>query len=109
MTPDLGQGGGTALEDAVELAETLDSTPDVSLGLARYDRLRRRRTQEIARQSALFGTFAQASGRLTVPLRNTAARLLPQSVFLRSVQPLLDWHARPLHAEENRDAREGRQ
>ena len=49
MTPDLGQGGGTALEDAVELAEALDSTPDVSLGLARYERRRRRRTQEIAR------------------------------------------------------------
>jgi 2-polyprenyl-6-methoxyphenol hydroxylase-like FAD-dependent oxidoreductase len=109
MTPDLGQGGGTALEDAIELAEALDSTPDVQLGLARYDQRRRRRTQTIGRQSALFGAFAQASGHITVPLRNTAARLLPQSLFLRSVQPMLDWHARPLDAEEDRDAREGRQ
>ncbi|MEI8412826.1 MULTISPECIES: FAD-dependent monooxygenase [unclassified Kribbella] len=109
MTPDLGQGGGTALEDAVELAEALESTPDISLGLTRYDQRRRRRTQQIARQSARFGAFAQASGRLAVPLRNTAARLLPQSVFLRSVQPMLDWHPCPLHADEDRDTRENRQ
>jgi len=87
MTPDLGQGGGTALEDAVELAAALD-TDD---GLRRYDERRRRRTQTIARQSAAFGRFSQAHGRLTVPLRNTAARVLPQGVFLRSVEPMLTW------------------
>jgi 2-polyprenyl-6-methoxyphenol hydroxylase-like FAD-dependent oxidoreductase len=89
MTPDLGQGGGTALEDAVELAEALDG--DVEHGLHVYDRRRRGRTQTIARQSAVVGTFAQASGRVTVPLRNTAARLLPQRLFLRSVHPMLAW------------------
>jgi 2-polyprenyl-6-methoxyphenol hydroxylase-like FAD-dependent oxidoreductase len=98
MTPDLGQGGGTALEDAVELAEALDSTSDLTVGLARYDRRRRRRTQAISRQSSRFGVFAQASGRLSVPLRDTAARLLPQSLFLRSVRSMLDWS---LHAEQD--------
>lgn len=92
MTPDLGQGGGTALEDAVELADALDGVDgDIGDGLRVYDHRRRGRTQTIARQSAIFGTFAQASGRVTVPLRNTGARLLPQRLFLRSVHTMLTW------------------
>ncbi|WP_328988515.1 FAD-dependent monooxygenase [Kribbella sp. NBC_01245] len=93
MTPDLGQGGGTASEDAVELAAALNEDGNVDHGLQVYDRRRRRRTQAIARQSAAFGTFAQASGRLTVPLRNTAARLLPERLFLRANHATLTWRS----------------
>lgn len=89
MTPDLGQGGATALEDAVELADAL--TGDITEGLRAYDRRRRGRTQAIARQSTTFGTYAQASGRLTVPLRNLTARLLPQALFRYATAPLLTW------------------
>ncbi|MEU4392587.1 FAD-dependent monooxygenase [Kribbella sp. NPDC023855] len=89
MTPDLGQGGATALEDAVELADALRG--DITEGLGTYDRRRRPRTQTIARQSATFGTYAQASGRLTAPLRNLTTRLLPQPLFLQATAPLLTW------------------
>ncbi len=81
MTPDLGQGGGTALEDAIELADAPDH----------YDLRQRPRTQTIARHSAAFATLAQASGPLTVPLRNTAARLLPDPLFQHATQPMLTW------------------
>lgn len=90
MTPDFGQGGGTALEDAVELARQLD-TAHLADGLARYDRLRRPRTQTIARQSARFGALAQASTPVAAHLRDTAARLLPQAVLLNAVKPMLSW------------------
>jgi 2-polyprenyl-6-methoxyphenol hydroxylase-like FAD-dependent oxidoreductase len=54
MTSDLGQGGCTSLEDAVELGRQLDDRPaDPAPGLARYVRLRRPRTQAIARRSAI--------------------------------------------------------
>ena len=46
MTPNLGQGAGQALEDAVVLAKTVDGPS----GLDAYDRLRRPRTQKIALQ-----------------------------------------------------------
>jgi 2-polyprenyl-6-methoxyphenol hydroxylase-like FAD-dependent oxidoreductase len=92
MTPDLGQGGCTSLEDAVELARQLDDRPaDPATGLARYDRLRRPRTQAIARQSAISGRFAQASSPITTRLRDRAARLLPHAAFLRSLQPVYGW------------------
>ncbi|WP_433004123.1 FAD-dependent monooxygenase [Kribbella sp. CA-294648] len=92
MTPDLGQGGATALEDAVELADALNG--DIAGGLRTYDRRRRGRTQSIARRSATFGTYAQASGPLAVPLRNLTTRLLPQRLFRRTTAPLLTWQPR---------------
>jgi 2-polyprenyl-6-methoxyphenol hydroxylase-like FAD-dependent oxidoreductase len=92
MTPDLGQGGCTSLEDAVELARQLDDRPsDPATALARYDRLRRPRTRSIARRSAISGRFGQASSPVTTLLRDRAARLIPHAAFLRSLEPVYDW------------------
>ncbi|MEU4322207.1 FAD-dependent monooxygenase [Nocardia fluminea] len=88
MTPNLGQGGCQALEDAVVLARLADE-PD---GLARYDRERRPRTQMIVDRSARVGTIAQLSARPLVALRNTALRLTPTSAQLRSMAKVLDWN-----------------
>ncbi|MGW6699025.1 FAD-dependent monooxygenase [Nocardia sp. NPDC055049] len=87
MTPNLGQGGCQALEDAVILARSAGE-PD---GLARYDRERRPRTQMITARSARIGTIAQLSARPLVTLRNTALRLTPTSTQLRSMAEILDW------------------
>jgi 2-polyprenyl-6-methoxyphenol hydroxylase-like FAD-dependent oxidoreductase len=51
MTPNLGQGAGQALEDAVVLAKTVGGPS----GLDAYDRLRRPRTQKIALRSHRIG------------------------------------------------------
>lgn len=91
MTPDMGQGGCTALEDAFELAECLDRTTGIAAGLQEYDHRRRRRTQSIARQSALFGSFAQVSARPAVAVRNALFRLLPPAALYRSLRPVLSW------------------
>ncbi|MGY0498022.1 FAD-dependent monooxygenase [Nocardia sp. FBN12] len=86
MTPNLGQGGCQALEDAVVLGR-LAAEPG---GLARYDRERRPRTQMITERSARIGTVAQLSARPLVALRNTALRLTPTSIQLRSMAEILD-------------------
>jgi 2-polyprenyl-6-methoxyphenol hydroxylase-like FAD-dependent oxidoreductase len=92
MTPDLGQGGCTSLEDAVELARQLDDRPaDPAPGLARYDRLRRPRTQSIARRSAISGWLAQVPSPTAARLRDRATRLLPHAAFLRSLGPVFSW------------------
>ncbi|GAB3930323.1 FAD-dependent monooxygenase [Kribbella albertanoniae] len=93
MTPDFGQGGGTALEDSVELAEVLDDIADVATALLAYDRRRRARTQAIARQSALFGSVAQWSSPPLALLRNALLGVLPPAVLLRSLKSMLSWHA----------------
>jgi 2-polyprenyl-6-methoxyphenol hydroxylase-like FAD-dependent oxidoreductase len=56
MSPDLGQGAGQALEDAVVLAAALADADDVAAGLARYDAERRPRTQWIAHAAHQKGT-----------------------------------------------------
>ncbi|GAA3941311.1 FAD-dependent monooxygenase [Actinomadura viridis] len=91
MTPTLGQGGCQALEDAVVLADCLCRAPDVPTALARYDRLRRPRTQRVVRRSARLGAVANLAWPPAVMARDLAARLIPARVTLRAMAPILDW------------------
>jgi 2-polyprenyl-6-methoxyphenol hydroxylase-like FAD-dependent oxidoreductase len=91
MTPDLGQGAGQALEDAVVLGAALATTGEVAAALARYDAERRPRTQAVARLSRRTGRLAQASGPLTSRLRDLAVRATPAGVNDRLLAPLLGW------------------
>lgn len=91
MTPDFGEGGGTALEDAVELARILANASDLSAGLQEYDAIRRPRTQTIAKQSAMFGKIAQWAWPPAVALRNGVVRLIPSALFIKALRPMLSW------------------
>jgi 2-polyprenyl-6-methoxyphenol hydroxylase-like FAD-dependent oxidoreductase len=95
MTPNLGQGAGQALEDAVVLAKTAEagSGREVTAGLEAYDRLRRPRTQMIVLRSHRIGAVGQWASPPAVTLRNAGMRLLPRSAFIRSLAPVLDWTA----------------
>jgi 2-polyprenyl-6-methoxyphenol hydroxylase-like FAD-dependent oxidoreductase len=98
MTPDLGQGANQALEDAATLTRllaglTAQDVPEpgaLAAALDGYDRLRRPRTQRVARRARALGALAQASGPLTVGLRNRLLRLTPPRAAAR---PLLDLQA----------------
>lgn len=87
MTPNLGQGGCQALEDAVVLARLAGESD----GLARYDQERRPRTQMIAARSARIGKVAQLSAAPLVMVRDNALRLTPAAVPLRALAQVLDW------------------
>ncbi|MFS8103272.1 FAD-dependent monooxygenase [Lentzea alba] len=91
MNPILGQGACQALEDAVTLASCLDA--DVDVALARYDRLRRPRTQSIVRRSARLGAVAQWSWAPAALARDLGARLTPARATLRAMAPVLGWTA----------------
>jgi 2-polyprenyl-6-methoxyphenol hydroxylase-like FAD-dependent oxidoreductase len=91
MDPILGQGACQAIEDAVTLAACMDTTPDVGGALARYDRLRRPRTQAIVRRSARLGAVAQWSWPPAGLARDVAAWLTPASATLRSMGAILGW------------------
>ncbi|MCA2211115.1 FAD-dependent monooxygenase [Nocardia rosealba] len=87
MTPNLGQGGCQALEDAVVLSRLAGTTD----GLSRYDFERRPRTQMIARRSGAIGVVAQLSARPLVAVRDAALRMTPASAQFRSLGKVLDW------------------
>lgn len=104
MTPNLGQGGNQAMEDAATLAALLAGAADageevaraadesgIDAALAEYDRLRRPRTQRIAHRAGLLGRVLQARGPIVSRLRDTALRLTPSGVTARSVLAVQRW------------------
>jgi 2-polyprenyl-6-methoxyphenol hydroxylase-like FAD-dependent oxidoreductase len=65
MAPNLGQGGGMAVEDAVVLAHALAAAADVPAALARYDAERRPRATAVARDAARRRVLRGAAGSRT--------------------------------------------
>lgn len=92
MTPNLGQGGAQAIEDAVVLGAACPPTRPLTEALADYDARRRPRSQSVAAASYRVGRFGQ---RLTNPIlvaaRNAAIRRTPPRLALRSMARYADW------------------
>jgi 2-polyprenyl-6-methoxyphenol hydroxylase-like FAD-dependent oxidoreductase len=90
MTPNMGQGGCQALEDAATLGAVLDNV-ELPAALARYDGQRLRRTQSIARMSRAASRVGLAKSAVMVGLRDNAMRLMPASVLVRSFEKIFTW------------------
>jgi len=85
MTPYLGQGACMALEDAVTLAA-------VDGDLARYDAVRRPRTQAVWKGSRMAGKFGiEVCSPIALALRNFVFRALPGSVAVRGMARFSSW------------------
>ncbi|MFJ4807152.1 FAD-dependent monooxygenase [Streptomyces longwoodensis] len=95
MTPNLGQGGCQAVEDAVVLAHLLARGTDVPAALAAYTQARHRRTVRIRRRSRRVGELARLSHPLVVSLRNLAVRATPRAATVRALDEVLGWQPPP--------------
>ncbi|TYQ07064.1 UNVERIFIED_ORG: 2-polyprenyl-6-methoxyphenol hydroxylase-like FAD-dependent oxidoreductase [Gordonia westfalica J30] len=92
MTPNLGQGANQAMEDAATLTALLGGAgQDVDDALRTYDRLRRRRTQRIARQASAVGRVGQWQSAPAVWLRDLAMRAAPDAVLNGQLRRIQDW------------------
>lgn len=99
MTPDLGQGANQAMEDAATLVALLSGiashrapAPDlVDAALTEYDRLRRERTQPIAKRARMLGALAHVPSRAGVLLRNAVMRLTPASAMGKQAAAVQAW------------------
>ncbi len=80
-TPNLGQGGCMALEDAAVLAKCFDQEAAPEVALRRYETLRRQRTRHIQQRSRLMGEIAQWENRIFVAGRRVVTGLLPARLF----------------------------
>jgi 2-polyprenyl-6-methoxyphenol hydroxylase-like FAD-dependent oxidoreductase len=97
ITPNLGQGGCLAIEDAVVLARCLQKyasnaqngkrVESVQSALRRFEGLRFSRTATIARFSRLYGIVGQWENQTAVGVRSWLLSAVPPSV----VQRLLRW------------------
>ncbi|WP_309572005.1 FAD-dependent monooxygenase, partial [Deinococcus sp.] len=89
MTPNLGQGAGMSIEDAVVLAELLATGDGVAQALADFERRRRGRVERIQRQARVLGRVGQVQATPLVALRNLALRSTPDRVTLRNLDSVL--------------------
>lgn len=98
MLPNLGQGAGQGIEDAVTLTLLLRARHDQPLEriLARYSALRRRRTLTLWRQSRLMARVAQSSGPVVTRARSLGMRLVPASIIGSASQRFHRWEP-PAH------------
>jgi 2-polyprenyl-6-methoxyphenol hydroxylase-like FAD-dependent oxidoreductase len=87
-TPNLGQGGCMALEDALALAKSLSNNASIETALRRYERARRRRTSHIQRRSLLMGRIGQWENEVLVAGRRVVTRILPARWFEHNLRSL---------------------
>ena len=80
-TPNLGQGGCMALEDAAVLAKCFARETSPVVALRRYENLRRQRTRHIQQRSRLMGDIGQWESRIFVAGRRVVTGLLPAKLF----------------------------
>jgi 2-polyprenyl-6-methoxyphenol hydroxylase-like FAD-dependent oxidoreductase len=91
MTPNMGQGAGQALEDAVVLAASLRDAGTPEAGLKAYEQERIRRTTPIVTRSRQLGRLAHAGGRVA-PLRDALFRMIPKGLQERQQRAIVDYH-----------------
>ena len=85
MTPDLGQGAGQALEDALAVAEALAAHPtDPEVGFRAYERARIKRATSIVKGSRQAGKVANWKGGLGLWMRRQLwSRMKPEAALKR--------------------------
>ncbi|MEM1055763.1 MAG: FAD-dependent monooxygenase [Bacteroidota bacterium] len=91
-TPNLGQGGCMALEDAPALARCLADAASLPEAFRQFERARYRRTSRVTRESLWTGRLGQASGRLG-SLRNALMARTPGAFYSRRQQWLFEYRA----------------
>ncbi|WP_136519936.1 MULTISPECIES: FAD-dependent monooxygenase [Cellulomonas] len=91
LEPNLGQGAGLALEDAVVLAHVLADGAPVAQALARYSASRRARAAELHATSRRLGRLTQHANPVVESARDAAVRLTPAAVALRASDRTMGW------------------
>jgi len=93
MTPNLGQGGCQAIEDAVVLAACLVNCEQVDSAVRRYQERRIPRTSAIVLQSRRIGEMGQWENSLLCFVRNAAIRAVPGRIKARQIASVAVYEA----------------
>jgi len=93
MTPNLGQGGCMAIEDAMVLAGCLLKYQNWPEALRVYESLRIGRTNAVARYSRRYGMVGQWESGLATWMRGRILSLAPESVCEKMLRLLFDYEA----------------
>jgi 2-polyprenyl-6-methoxyphenol hydroxylase-like FAD-dependent oxidoreductase len=92
-TPNLGQGGCLAMEDAMILARCFEKYGADEKALRRYERCRYKRTTAVSRYSRYYGNVGQWENVWARGVRRTVVALVPEALALRVMQIVFDYDA----------------
>lgn len=92
-TPNLGQGGCLAMEDAIVLARCFEKYGAVEDALRNYERHRYQRTKMISSYSRYYGAVGQWQNVWARGLRRAALALAPEPLAHRVMQIVFDYDA----------------
>ncbi|MDQ4121466.1 MAG: FAD-dependent monooxygenase [Acidobacteriota bacterium] len=92
-TPNLGQGGCMALEDAVVLTKCLQNSAEPSEAFREFEAQRFPRTKFITERSLMLGKVGQWQNPLAVFVRNTLTRLTPKKSLEKNFEPIYSFRA----------------
>jgi 2-polyprenyl-6-methoxyphenol hydroxylase-like FAD-dependent oxidoreductase len=91
MTPNLGQGGAQAIEDAFVLAEQFEKAVSITEALDRYERIRMPRVKWIVNTAWSLGQVAHWQNPVARWARNSALRWMPSSLTVRQEDRLYNF------------------
>jgi 2-polyprenyl-6-methoxyphenol hydroxylase-like FAD-dependent oxidoreductase len=92
-TPNLGQGGCMAIEDAVILARCLRKYGPSVEALRTYERRRYARTRAVTSCSRIYGNVGQWQNPWATRLRGMALSLVPGAFARKLLKPIFDYDA----------------
>jgi len=92
-TPNLGQGGCLAMEDALVLARCFEKYGATEEALRKYERARQKRTSALAKYSRYYGAIGQSENAWARGLRRTALSLIPESLARRLMEIVFNYDA----------------
>src|SRR5579859_1303108 len=91
MTPNLGQGGCLAIEDALVLASCLSGEENVTVALKQYEARRIKRTRNVARLAHFMGGAVQIENNLLAGTRNAVIKRVPASFVVKPMMWIFDY------------------
>ena len=80
MTPNLGQGGAQAVEDAYSLAECVRLNSDPAVAIDEYQKRRWRKISRIVRTSRWYGRISHIENSLARGIRDAVIRRIPPAM-----------------------------
>lgn len=85
-TPNLGQGGCMALEDAATLMSCLEKTNSVNMAFALFEKERLGRTAMVIKRSRFLGQMGQLKYGFLAPIRNQLMKMTPASTAKKQLK-----------------------
>ena len=90
-TPNLGQGGGMAIEDAALISRCLAHFPDHATAFRRFEELRFPRVKKIVDKSRMWGAMAQWTNPLACWLRNRLLATMPDKGLVKDLLEIMNY------------------